>query len=560
MASIVQEFKPQEAPISRVTVYRDRAEITRGLRFQVKTVGLQDVVLASVPTPVQLDSLRVDGKGSAQIVGVNVSDSWVEKSASGELKQKEKNQRELLEGLEERKADAENAESLHVKQLQFWDQCSDSLSKEIFAVKDGKSSPVTSDTYTKLNEFLGVYLQEKSKIEKELRIIRKSITKLNEEIETAQRNLNEVTNASSRQTWSILVSLDVAAPGDMELTYSYIAHHSAWWSPKYDVRVAPESKKITLSYYGVITQNTGEDWVDVPLQLSTAVPSHGGTIPTLGTKQISFKEPPPPVQIQNPGFGYGGAEPRMKRMTAATFSAQHDTMEYAMAPMAMAVSRVQDSGVTTSFEIIRPATIPSDGSEHKVTVGIIDMESHMQYKSIPKREERAFLEAKAKNSSPYPILPGPASVFFGTNFVATVNLKTVSPQEDFTCSLGVDPAVRITYRPVRKFNEQTGLLQRSNVVTYVQEVDIYNTREESIHIVLQEQVPRSTEDRLKVILIEPALTRDQREAKGYLLNQDNNLEAEMDIKGRTKHVWTIKYRLEYPSDKEIEETELPSTI
>lgn len=49
-----------------------------------------------------------------------------------------------------------------------------------------------------------------------------------------------------------------------------------------------------LAYYGLITQNTGEDWVNIPLSLSTAVPSQGGTIPTLGTKEISFKQPPPP--------------------------------------------------------------------------------------------------------------------------------------------------------------------------------------------------------------------------------------------------------------------------
>ena len=79
-------------------------------------------------------------------------------------------------------------------------------------------------------------------------------------------------------------------------------------------------------------------------------------------------------------------------------------------------------------------------------------------------------------------------------------------------------------------------------------------------MVLQEQVPRSTEDRLKVTLLEPPLNRDQRDSKGSFLNQDNNLEVELDIKGRSKHLWTIKYKLDYPSDKEIEETELPPTI
>ena len=82
--------------------------------------------------------------------------------------------------------------------------------------------------------------------------------------------------------------------------------------------------------------------------------------------------------------------------------------------------QVQDSGITTSFEIVKPSSIPTDGSEHKVTVGILDLEPSIQYKAVPKKVEQVFLEAKALNTSQYPILAGPASVFFGTNFVATV--------------------------------------------------------------------------------------------------------------------------------------------
>ena len=157
--------------------------------------------------------------------------------------------------------------------------------------------------------------------------------------------------------------------------------------------------------------------------------------------------------------------------------------------------------------------------------------------------------------------------------------------------------MRVLYRPVRRFHEQAGmLLNKSHVVTYIQDIEVNNTRPDSVHVVLIDQVPRSTEDKLtvsrntmtfvgnwrfsvwkcaivwiggtltvlalayfQVTLLEPALSADRREAKGYLLNQDNNLEHEVDVKGRTKYVWTIKYKLEYPADKEIEESEVESS-
>ena len=52
-----QTFTPKDAGITRVVVYRDRAEITRVLNLKASP-GLLDVVLASVPTSITLESLR----------------------------------------------------------------------------------------------------------------------------------------------------------------------------------------------------------------------------------------------------------------------------------------------------------------------------------------------------------------------------------------------------------------------------------------------------------------------------------------------------------------------
>ena len=43
----------------------------------------------------------------------------------------------------------------------------------------------------------------------------------------------------------------------------------------------------------MIQQNTGEDWTDVDLNLSTATPSVGGSCPELKTKRVQFLAPPP---------------------------------------------------------------------------------------------------------------------------------------------------------------------------------------------------------------------------------------------------------------------------
>jgi hypothetical protein len=80
-------------------------------------------------------------------------------------------------------------------------------------------------------------------------------------------------------------------------------------------------------------------------------------------------------------------------------------------------------------------------------------------------------------------------------------VKAVSPKEEFDCSLGADPAVRVEYKPAHKFHEQVGFVNKSSVETHEQRIEIKNTKAgEKIKIVVREQIPKSTDEKIKVRL------------------------------------------------------------
>ena len=58
-------------------------------------------------------------------------------------------------------------------------------------------------------------------------------------------------------------------------------------------------------------------------------------------------------------------------------------------------------GSTSTFEIPRNATIPSDNNTHKVSIGIINLKPEFEYESIPKKNTHAFIKAKVINESNY---------------------------------------------------------------------------------------------------------------------------------------------------------------
>lgn len=84
----------------------------------------------------------------------------------------------------------------------------------------------------------------------------------------------------------------------------------------------------------------------------------------------------------------------------------------------------------------------------------------------------------------------------------------VSPHESFSCSLGVDPSVRITYHPQSKLSSWTGgglISNKMNVTNFRQRISIKNTRPTSIaRLVVQDRVPVSEDATIKVAVLKPS--------------------------------------------------------
>ncbi|KAE9412460.1 hypothetical protein Angca_002977, partial [Angiostrongylus cantonensis] len=140
-----------------------------------------------------------------------------------------------------------------------------------------------------------------------------------------------------------------------------------------------------------------------------------------------------------------------------------------------------------------------------VAIGIIDVIPQFIHQCVPSKNTNCFLIAFAINSSMFPLLPGDAAVYLNNNFVAKTKMKNVSPGESFTCCLGVDPALNVDYKPVKKYREQVGLINKSSSTVYEKVVVVRNSRKDSVLLTVKEQIPCSTDEKIKVKLITPVI-------------------------------------------------------
>jgi len=342
---------------------------------------------------------------------------------------------------------------------------------------------------------------------------------------------------------------------------SYVVMGAAWQAA-YDVRVQSEKDQLDLTYYGIITNNSQDDWNDAPLALSTAQPSVGGAPPELTTKFVGFRQAVHYFQSSAGWSGKRNVQQAVSRVDnfspwsndavlQSEVAAGEDGLEDDEDKMQVMTSSVQESSICTSFTIPRKTTILSDNKPHKVTIRMIQLTAKFVYVIIPKLSTHAYLKANIKNTSEsYPFLPGDMNVFMDGNFVTKSHIKAVSPQESFAIFLGIDDAIKVTYPPGVLFKDTQGLLRKSNLRTTKHTITIKNTKSKNVTVVLFDQLPKSNDSSIKVKLIKPAVQEGDK-SSDITLTDANNLKWKKTINSCDKLVIPFEYSIEWPVGQEI---------
>ncbi|OEJ99924.1 hypothetical protein BFP71_10280 [Roseivirga misakiensis] len=111
-----------------------------------------------------------------------------------------------------------------------------------------------------------VYERKKAEFKDEIELIEKQIKSYNSKEEQPTSNI--LLTASSNQSGSRKISISYALP-------------NAGWYPSYDIRAVNTSKPLSLTYKARVFQNSGVDWKEVALILSSGNLESSGTAPTL---------------------------------------------------------------------------------------------------------------------------------------------------------------------------------------------------------------------------------------------------------------------------------------
>lgn len=86
--------------------------------------------------------------------------------------------------------------------------------------------------------------------------------------------------------------------------------------------------------------------------------------------------------------------------------------EFAPPPALGSITQeVEHHALASTFKVPQKKTIPSDNSEHKVTIAALELQPMLHFDCVPSKSTNVYLTASLINASAYPLLAGSASVY-----------------------------------------------------------------------------------------------------------------------------------------------------
>ncbi|MCI7140179.1 DUF4139 domain-containing protein [Alistipes sp.] len=257
--------------VEKVTLFIDGAQVTRSRQVNIPA-GRSVIVFTGLSSYLDDRSMQIAARGNFTITAVNRRFNYTDSlERSNRQKTLEKRLDEVLQQQKQQKALLEviNAENEMLKA-----NCSISnrnVATPLAAIKE-------------LNEYYTSRMQE----------IKRRTIRTEELIDTLnmreKQYFAELAQLNSRQKApmsEVEVRIDAPAACKGAFTLTYYVQNAGWY-PSYDIRSDGLSKPVEIAYKANVFQNTGEEWPDVALTLSSSNPTTGSIAPELQTWWLDF--------------------------------------------------------------------------------------------------------------------------------------------------------------------------------------------------------------------------------------------------------------------------------
>lgn len=250
--------------IKLVTVFLTGAQIEREASLNIPS-GVSEVIFSGLSNDINQQSIQVKGEGDFTILSVNKQANFLSEQTRtaeiNELKQKIANQEDLLAKLNDETSILRTEESILEK-------------------NQNSSSDATGVDINKLKALLEYQRNKLIQIKSELYQVKEKQKTGTDKLNDLRLQLNQLIGKSAKNTSDIVVKVKSKSALKANFKFSYLVNNANWF-PTYDIRAKDVNEPIQIVYKANVSQQSGEDWTKVKLNLSSGNPSEDNNLPAL---------------------------------------------------------------------------------------------------------------------------------------------------------------------------------------------------------------------------------------------------------------------------------------
>jgi uncharacterized protein (TIGR02231 family) len=356
------------------------------------------------------------------------------------------------------------------------------------------------------------------------------------------QNINGINTIQYNPIYQIFITIEASTAVTGSLNVKYYTSQ-AGWMPRYDILAGSGRDKIQLVHRAQVYQNTGVDWKDVALTLSTSNPAMGNTKPLLNAWNLYFGYPntyPERVHKKIGGtYNYNQYKPQIESKDISTNA---DDAGAFNPPVNEPVFTMGDNFLRTEYEIKTKYSIVSDNKGHNVIVSSNEVPVSLTYMAVPKLDRDAFLMGKIANWEDLNLLPASARLYFDESYIGLTAIEPETTKDTLYLNLGRDRSI-VVKRQALKDKCRDQVLTDIKVHTKTFEITIRNTKQIALEFEIEDQIPITNDNNIKITLLDK---------DGALYNElSGKLTWKLNIKPKDVKKVTFSYEVRFPKDKNV---------
>ena len=520
--------------VDAVTVYPDGASVTRVVTLDLPA-GDNSAVLKDFPLTLDPASLRVEGEAGVKLT-IGAIDAKPPRAAPpANLPELDKR----IEALKDERVNLQGMIDAATARRKFAERFAEASPAGIG--DKGEARPIAE-----WRAAFAAVGEEVASADSAIRDAERKQRELDREI--ARLEQDRAQKPPSKMEVRIELSAAASTKATLRVTY---AVRNARWAPLYDARLDTGAKDrkpaLELVRRAEITQNTGEDWSNVALAVSTVRTARGGNAPDLKPLVVQYPQPPRPMSAgAMSDMAMPSAAPAPQRLLRGAVAGKNDepAMEKAIEQQAAA----DVSGFQVVFRIPGRVSLGAGEGAKGLRVSSANIAPDLAVRAVPVIDPTAFLEASFKQAEDAPLLPGRVAIYRDGVFVGRGQMAAAAKDETVRLGFGADEKIKIE-RSVLKRNEGSAglIVTTSKTDERAFKTTVRNGHDFPIRIAIEDQLPVSENEDIVVEML-PSTTAP---SATNLRDKRGVLEWAYEAKaGEVKDI-NFAWRIRWPKDKSV---------